>query len=285
MTDLLDRNLPSISISGTEIQQIAYKGEPVVTFAMVDEVHQRPAGTASRNFRENRERFVEGTDFIKISADEIRRHNIIDLSPMAREDVHFLTQRGYLKLTKPMNDDRAWQVQGEMVDVYFAAHAGVIAVDGLPLPKKLKAVGDVMSGFSRLIGLLGVKGNQRAISAAQATYRETGVNVLELTGITHLKAEVQEQTLNPTEIGQRLTPIQKPAAVNQALSGLGLQSLHRYRVKGKNRSKWELTDAGKATGAHYDDTAKRHMSGTSVLSIKWTANVIPMVQAHFDNRR
>jgi hypothetical protein len=31
-----------------------------------------------------------------------------------------LTKRGYLKLVKPMNDDRAWQVQGEMIDAYFA---------------------------------------------------------------------------------------------------------------------------------------------------------------------
>ena len=152
----------------------------------------------------------------------------------------------------------------------------------MPLAKKLKAVSEVMSGFSRLIGLLGVKGNQRAISAAQATFRETGVNVLELTGVTHLKAEIQEQTLNPTEIGQSLDPIQKPETVNNALVELGLQTLHRYRVKGKSRSKWELTDAGKATGAHYDDTSKKHVSGTSVLQIKWTANVIPMVQTYFD---
>jgi hypothetical protein len=181
-----------------------------------------------------------------------------------------------------MNDDRAWQVQGEMIDIYFAALSGKIPVSTLPLPKKLKAVGDVMSGFSRLIGLLGVKGNQRAISAAQATYRETGINVLELTGVTHLAAEVQEQTLNPTEIGQRLDPVKKPAAVNQVLCSLGFQVAHHYRVKGQSRCKWELTDAGKVTGAHYDDTSKKHLGGTSVLQIKWTANVIPMVQAYFD---
>jgi phage antirepressor YoqD-like protein len=108
-----------VQIAGTEIQKIEYRGQQVVTFAMVDRVHGRPRNTAGRNFRENRDRFIEGEDFIKICADEIRRHKIIDLSPKAREDVFFLTQRGYLKLTKPMNDDQAWRVQGEMINRYF----------------------------------------------------------------------------------------------------------------------------------------------------------------------
>lgn len=110
----------TISIAGTDVQQVLYKDEPVVTFAMVDAIHQRPDGTAGRTFRENRERFIEGEDFVKICADEIRRHKIMDLSPKAREDVTFLTRRGYLKLVKPLTDDRAWQVQGEMIDRYFA---------------------------------------------------------------------------------------------------------------------------------------------------------------------
>ncbi|WP_210168924.1 ORF6N domain-containing protein, partial [Mesorhizobium sp. Root552] len=66
MIHLLDRNLPSISIGGIDIQKITYRDEPVVTFAIVDEVHQRSSGTAGRNFRENKTRFVEGEDFVEI---------------------------------------------------------------------------------------------------------------------------------------------------------------------------------------------------------------------------
>jgi hypothetical protein len=123
MTDLLDRNLPSISIGGIDIQKITYRDEPVVTFAMVDEVHQRPSGTAGRNFRDNRGRFVEGTDFIEIGSDEIRRDLPDGVFSKFAPNGTLLTQRGYLKLTKPMNDDRAWEVQGEMIDRYFAVEA------------------------------------------------------------------------------------------------------------------------------------------------------------------
>lgn len=110
----------TVSIAGTDVQQIAYRGEPVVTFAMVDEVHQRAAGTASRNFRDNRGRFEEGRDFVELTADEIRRQSLHEVFPPRTPKGIFLTKRGYLKLTKPMSDDRAWEVQGEMIDRYFA---------------------------------------------------------------------------------------------------------------------------------------------------------------------
>ena len=63
------------SISNVEIAVKEYRGQRVVTFKDIDAVHGRPEGTASRNFRANRERFIEGEDFYIINQpDEIRRH-------------------------------------------------------------------------------------------------------------------------------------------------------------------------------------------------------------------
>lgn len=117
-------NTPTnIQISGVDISRIEYHGEPVVTFSMVDTVHQRPDGTAGRTFRENRTRFVEGEDFVEIGSDEIRR-DLPDgaFSKFAPGGV-LITRRGYLKLVKPLTDDRAWAVQGEMIDRYFMVEA------------------------------------------------------------------------------------------------------------------------------------------------------------------
>lgn len=108
-----------VSIAGTEVQQVLYKGEPVVTFAMVDEVHKRPEGTAKRTFSENRERFVDGEDVVLVPAsqrDEFRTFGI----EVPNRGLTLITRRGYLKLVKPLTDDRAWEVQGEMIDRYFA---------------------------------------------------------------------------------------------------------------------------------------------------------------------
>jgi hypothetical protein len=48
--------------------------ERVVTLAMVDQVHQRPKDTARRNFNEHLARLIDGEDYFKVCADEIRTH-------------------------------------------------------------------------------------------------------------------------------------------------------------------------------------------------------------------
>lgn len=108
-----------VEIQGKELQIKEYRGKRVVTFKDIDTVHQRPDGTASRNFRTNRQRFISGVDFFKVCADEIRRDKIVEISSKAHEDVTLITESGYLMLVKSFTDDLAWKVQRELVDTYF----------------------------------------------------------------------------------------------------------------------------------------------------------------------
>ena len=73
-------------------------------------------------FRRNRERFNEGEDFVEVGSDVIRRDlGGVAISKFAPSAIH-ITMSGYLKLVKPLTDDRAWAVQGEMIDRYFLVH-------------------------------------------------------------------------------------------------------------------------------------------------------------------
>ena len=56
-------NENSIQVLSNQLQVKEWAGQRVITFQDIDTVHQRPRGTASRNFRENRDKFIEGTDF------------------------------------------------------------------------------------------------------------------------------------------------------------------------------------------------------------------------------
>ncbi|SCM75131.1 hypothetical protein KL86PLE_130532 [uncultured Pleomorphomonas sp.] len=76
--------------------------QPAVTFAMVDEVHQRPEGTAGRTFHDHKHRFVEGEDFFVCDTYEASEL----LKRPAPNGANLLTRRGYLKLVKPLTDDR-----------------------------------------------------------------------------------------------------------------------------------------------------------------------------------
>ena len=55
-----------IEIQGTEIQIKEYNSQRVVTFKDIDTVHKRPDGTAKRNFKANRQRFISGVDFFLV---------------------------------------------------------------------------------------------------------------------------------------------------------------------------------------------------------------------------
>lgn len=106
-------------VQGTALQIKEYRGKRVVTFKDIDTVHQRPDGTARRNFNQNRQRFISGVDFFKVCADEIRTHKIAEISPKSHEPLTLITETGYLMLVKSFTDDLAWKVQRELVDSYF----------------------------------------------------------------------------------------------------------------------------------------------------------------------
>lgn len=108
------------TINNAEILVKEFSGQRVVTFKEIDAVHGRPDGTASRNFRSNRDHFIEGEDYFKICADEFRRR-WDGLPQRATEDVTLITESGYLMLVKSFTDDLAWKVQRELVKGYFRA--------------------------------------------------------------------------------------------------------------------------------------------------------------------
>ena len=108
------------TINNSEILVKEFSGQRVVTFKEIDAVHGRPDGTASRNFRSNRDHFIEGEDYFKITPDEFRRA-FGEMDARQQNDVTLITESGYLMLVKSFTDDLAWKVQRQLVKEYFRA--------------------------------------------------------------------------------------------------------------------------------------------------------------------
>ncbi len=114
-----------------------YAGQRVVTFADIDTVHQRAVGTASRNFRENRKRFIEGVDYFVLIGDALRDYKqSTNFVGRRINELHLITETGYLMLVKSFTDDLAWSVQRELVNNYFRKKL-VAESDGLPFDPKV----------------------------------------------------------------------------------------------------------------------------------------------------
>ncbi|MBF0310619.1 MAG: ORF6N domain-containing protein [Magnetococcales bacterium] len=121
MNAITENTHPLITIGEATVPVIEYRGKRAVTFAMVDQLHQRPEGTARKRFNDNKERFIAGEDFFHLSFHEVAslsEFRTAGLQPNSQGLV-VLTQSGYLMLVKSFTDELAWQVQRELVNRYF----------------------------------------------------------------------------------------------------------------------------------------------------------------------
>ncbi len=103
-----------VTIHNTQLPIVEYRGQRVVTLAMIDQVHERPEGTARRNFNEHRDKLIEGEDYFVRNSSEARQMGFV-----APNGLSLLTEQGYLMLVKSLTDDLAWTVQRQLVINYF----------------------------------------------------------------------------------------------------------------------------------------------------------------------
>lgn len=108
-----------VYINNKQLEAKSLFAQRVITFRDIDKLHERPEGTASRNFSANRKHFIEGEDCFYLSGAEMQSTNFANYySP---KGLVLLTESGYLMLVKSFTDDLAWKVQKELVNGYFRA--------------------------------------------------------------------------------------------------------------------------------------------------------------------
>lgn len=99
-----------------------WQGVPVVLLKDIDAVHQRDYGVTESAFQGNRNRFIEGEDFFKITAEQFKKEYGYDTIPEKETgDVYLITEIGYALLEKLFDDDPDFTVQRELVKNYFKA--------------------------------------------------------------------------------------------------------------------------------------------------------------------
>lgn len=117
--------------------------------------------------------------------------------------------------------------------------------------------------------MIGLSGNQAALSANLLTIQTTGVDVLGAMGQKHLVAPQQEALLTPSDIGKALGN-RSAIAINELLQRFGFQVGRRDH---KNRPYWEPTSKGVEAGAVMTDVARDNGTGNS-RQLRWASRII-----------
>lgn len=271
--------MTQVAINGQTVTVVEYAGQRVVTLGMVDVLHQRPEGTARRNFNTNKQHFVEGEDYVSVCADEIRTRKILEISPKAQSDITLLTESGYAMLAKSFTDDLAWKVQRQLVRSYFGGksagiHLAASVIDHSMLLRKAIALQGSMLAYNKRQGM---EVTQARIKADAQVLEKMGVDLRKECGWQSQPLAVQEQVLTATDIAKALSlPGNKPGeAGNNLLDAAGLYSWTRDT---KGRKVWTPTEHGRKFG-RYEDKPRAHTSGT-VQPWGWYPSVLDVLRLH-----
>lgn len=100
-----------------EVSIKEFKGQRVITFRDIDNLHKSAIGASRKNFNYNKDRFIEDEDYFVVNYDEALKQFGIK----APNGLILITESGYLMVTKSMTDDLSWQVQRQLVKSYFKA--------------------------------------------------------------------------------------------------------------------------------------------------------------------
>lgn len=225
-------------------------------------MHERVEGTAGRNFRENRSKFIENVDYFSIAGEELKKfkQSTNFVGSNAREII-LITASGYLMPVKSLNDDLAWKIQRELVNNYFTVQKAKREYHK-PIDRAIRQHFNIAE---TIIQKTGIKPGLAYAVAVSEAEKETGYSYDEYKKLLP-SAEHDVGSFNPTQLGEKLGGL-SANHVNKRLEQLGLQE-----KKGKS---WRITEQGKKFGEEKPFTRFGH----SDYRIVWHEKVLERLEA------
>lgn len=124
------------------------EGKKAMLVKEIAEIHGRELKDINRNINKNIKRFTKGIDIVDLKGTEfeviLNHHGIYTQNAINRsENIYLLSERGYSKLLKILEDDFAWEQYDKLVDGYFNMREQVNsgqAINTSKLSKELQAI-------------------------------------------------------------------------------------------------------------------------------------------------
>lgn len=110
-----------VKINNVELGIKEYKKERVVTAWDIAKVHKKEVNDITKNFNNNKKKFILDEDYFLVNRTEIseRKISVQDFIPNNVKEIPLFTESGYLMLVKTFTDDLSWEIQRQLVKGYF----------------------------------------------------------------------------------------------------------------------------------------------------------------------
>lgn len=104
------------------MKAIEYKGQKVITTAMLAQAYGTSVSYISNNFNRNKKKFVEGKHYFHLQGDELRDFKTNHLKDESLKKINHLylwTERGANHHCKILDTDKAWEQFENLEETYF----------------------------------------------------------------------------------------------------------------------------------------------------------------------
>lgn len=120
------QNLGSIQFTG--IEGGFGEGKKAMLVKDIAAIHGREVKAINQAIKLNNLRFKDGDDIIDLKSkvnqnDLIENYGFEAHSVRMAKNIYLLSERGYAKLLKILEDDKAWEIYDQLVDTYFNMRA------------------------------------------------------------------------------------------------------------------------------------------------------------------
>lgn len=166
-------------------------------------IHDRPIKAINQAINMNRKRFKDGIDIfdLKQQSGSIKLTEFFSKQQIANyNNIYLLSERGYAKLLKILDDDKAWDIYDELVDNYFNMRVAIKEnKPSLVQQERLKIMKDnAATRKANLLFKIAMESgseSSKQMMLARAAKELTGEMVLPV---------MQEKYYSATEVGKKI---------------------------------------------------------------------------------
>lgn len=145
-----------------------FKDIRVLTTQQIAEAYGTNTDVISRNFTNNKERYVEGKHYVLLIGNELREAKAsgkIYGLPQNANKFYLWTEKGAFLHAKSLNTDKAWEVYDHLVDNYFnkkkpltvMEQIQILAQGNIELEQKIDSVDKDLQEFKKDMPLLALE--------------------------------------------------------------------------------------------------------------------------------
>lgn len=113
-----------MTVTAQTLPSIAWNNQPVITTELLAEVYGTVTDNIKVNFNRNASRFIEGVHYFLLKGADLKEFlqvtkSYLQISNMTRS-LYLWTERGAVRHAKILDTEKAWEVQAQLEDCYFA---------------------------------------------------------------------------------------------------------------------------------------------------------------------